>query len=461
MLPLTSLARPTDSINTGVAMPTSIFDVFFAPAGYTETLSYITSEGWNAYEQQQFNSVFRSIEDVANVRFFTTNTAAQAEYVVVLDTNEAAAYGDVLGYFYLPNGVSTPLSGVFNGGAWDRSAGGMLEQGGDGYQTILHELLHGLGLGHPHDTGGGTRIMNGVSSDFGDYGDYDLNQGVYTAMTYNTGHETGDSGDWNLNWGYEATPMALDIAVLQDLYGANTTHAGGNDTYTLPGSNVSGTHWESIWDTGGTDLIRFTGAGDATVDLRDATLEYEIGGGGYISSVEGVAGGFTIANGVVIENVQTGRGDDNIMGNDARNIIKTGAGDDIVYGGAGRDKIKGNGGRDELWGEEGRDKLVGGGGVDYLLGGAGNDVLKGGRGGDTFFFDSAGGNDKIKDFGRGNDTLMIDLAFWGSATSAQQLINLYADDSGADVIFDFGGGNTLTFEDVADAQSLVNDIFSY
>ena len=252
--------------------------------------------------------------------------------------------------------------------------------------------------------------------------------------------------------------MALDIAVLQELYGANTTHASGNNTYVMPRSNVSGTAWEAIWDTGGTDTIVFSGSTDATVDLRDATLEYEAGGGGFISSVTGVAGGFTIAHGVVIENATTGRGDDTITGNEARNIIKTGAGDDSVFGGAGRDKVKGNGGRDDLFGEAGRDKLVGGAGSDFLMGGTGNDKLKGGGGADIFVFDSAGGHDSVKDFGRGNDVLEISSVFWSGVSTAQQLVDRYADDSGDDVVFNFGTRDSLTIENVADAQSLVDHI---
>ncbi len=43
------------------------------------------------------------------------------------------------------------------------------------------------------------------------------------------------------------------------------------------------------------------GAARAVIDLRAATLRYEEGGGGFVSAVNGIAGGFTIAAGVVIE----------------------------------------------------------------------------------------------------------------------------------------------------------------
>ena len=47
--------------------------------------------------------------------------------------------------------------------------------------------MHGLGLAHPHDNGGGSLIFPGVTDAFGSYGDYNLNQEIYTIMSYNAG----------------------------------------------------------------------------------------------------------------------------------------------------------------------------------------------------------------------------------------------------------------------------------
>ena len=190
-----SLMRPTDSLNTGQGMNGNAFDVYFAPVGYTETSSYVTSDGWNSYEKQQFQSVFDRIEEVANVNFNITNFAFQAEYILVLTSSSVLGVG-TLGQSQLPNGITTPVHSWFNADMWDRFSGGDLEKGGYSYATMMHEMLHGMGLGHPHDTAGGTDILDGVTSDSGDFGDYGLNQGVYTTMSYNTGHETGVQGDW-------------------------------------------------------------------------------------------------------------------------------------------------------------------------------------------------------------------------------------------------------------------------
>ena len=138
-----------------------------------------------------------------------------------------------------------------------------------------------------------------MTSAFDDFGNFDLNQGIYTTMSYNRGLQTGEPGSgpgvFGNTWGVQSGPMALDIAVLQELYGANEDFNSGNDNYVLASRNAAGTYWTSIWDADGVDAIQHTGAGAATIDLRAATLEMEEGGGGFISSVNGIAGGFTLS----------------------------------------------------------------------------------------------------------------------------------------------------------------------
>ena len=58
-----------------------------------------------------------------------------------------------------------------------------------------------------------------------------------------------------------------------------------------------------------------------TIDLRPATLLVGPGGGGFISYVHGIFGGFTIANGVMIENALSGSGNDVVIGNSAANLV--------------------------------------------------------------------------------------------------------------------------------------------
>jgi serralysin len=54
---------------------------------------------------------------------------------------------------------------------------------------------------------------------------------------------TSNEPSKSMDWGYQKGPGAFDIAAVQALYGPNTRYHTGNDTYTLPIANISGTGW--------------------------------------------------------------------------------------------------------------------------------------------------------------------------------------------------------------------------
>jgi hypothetical protein len=284
----------------------------------------------------------------------------------------------------------------------------MLQQGGFSFVTLIHEFGHGMGLAHPHDTGGGSSIMpgvvtSGVPGDDGGAGTYLLNQGIFTMMSYNDGWERSPYGQAETNnegYGWLGSLMALDIAVIQDKYGVNEDWATGDDTYVLKDVNEWGvyidaatgqpaqhdatnattsrdgyyvgqsTFYSSIWDAGGVDQIIYSGTRNTNIDLRPATLGYEIGGGGWVSYATGIYGGFTIANGATIENARTDAGNDSLRGNGVNNRLESGAGNDIVY--------LQDGGDDIVVAGDGNDVLIFGAamtGLDQADGGAGNDQI--------------------------------------------------------------------------------------
>jgi serralysin len=236
------------------------------------------------------------------------------------------------------------------------------------FQTVMHEIGHGLGLAHPHDNGGTSDTYSGVTASTGSFGDFSQNQGIYTMMSYNNGWQTAPGGAM----GIEIAPMAFDIAVLQQKYGANWNYNTGNDTYTI--NDSGGGQLRCIWDANGNDTIAYNGNRDCRIDLNAASLAYGNDGGGAVSiagtttlnsnghpiSLSDAANnsnGFTIANGCWIENA-TG-----------------GTRDDILIGHLGANTLNGRGGNDALYGNDGNDTLIGGAGTaDYLDGGNGYDT---------------------------------------------------------------------------------------
>jgi Ca2+-binding RTX toxin-like protein len=86
------------------------------------------------------------------------------------------------------------------------------------------------------------------------------------------------------------------------------------------------------------------------------------------------------------------------------------------------------------------------------MGEAGNDILTGGAGRYTFVFNA--GADRITDFCIEVDKLVLDDALWSGTRSAARIIDDFAIVTDSDILFDFGGGNTLTLQDIGSAAGL-------
>lgn len=283
------------------------------------------SRAWSDAEKSAAMAAFASWEKVTNISFVMTTDRAQADIVQSLSPSE-----EFLGVADLPGG-NPPSTIQYSTAGTNFDT---ITLGGDTFQTMVHEIGHSIGLFHPHD---GT-LFPGVTGEQSS-GTFGLNQHIWTAMSYVAGYDLEPIT--TLDYGTNFTPMAFDIAAIQFLYGVKAAETGDN-TYMLPTENGLGTGWSAIWDTGGNDTISGVGATTAlTINLNDAPLT-GANAGGFVSWIAGIKGGFTIANGVLVENAIGGAGDDTLIGNALNNVLDGGLGNDTIDGRSGFDIVRMN-----------------------------------------------------------------------------------------------------------------------
>jgi len=243
-----------------------------------------------------------------------------------------------------------------------------LKQGENGFLTIAHELGHAMGLQHPFDS----PLVNTITDDT-----------YHSIMSYTSIND--NVANFSLHDStilFETkniTPdlySLYDVSALQAIYGANTSTATEDNIYKTEYTDYE---IQTIWDAGGRDKIDLSSTkGDSTIDLHGGTInsadQYSVNqiinmhqDAINKSSVDDwikkqILGlenshhlytgenNLTIAQGVIIEDISTGSGDDIITDNEVNNIISTGAGDDIIHiGSGGKDYVDGGIGTDFLY----------------------------------------------------------------------------------------------------------------
>jgi Ca2+-binding RTX toxin-like protein len=407
---------------------------------------------------------FRAIDSVSKLDFSKTTDLDEADQVIVSANDPDSEFE---GFFEFPgdyfrgppsNGDSWSF-GVFNSGfPYMLKAA---ETGGGEYAnwTVLHEIGHSLGLKHTHSESTGNALTV-----VGKYMDNER----YSVMSYNP----ASSGT---AYGHAVTFMALDVASIQAVYGAEA-YATGDSTYLLADAKTAdldlsegnveiGRAYYCIWDSAGVDEINYAGTSSSVmINLNDATLDtskiasdvkamiselkttafyrdlstalqQEIvdpwhHAGGFFTRVldlvsgtyKAAAGGYSIAHGVTIENAFGGSKADLLIGNEASNSL---------YGLSGNDTMLGSGGADYLLGGRGNDRIDGGKGSDYLTGDAGSD---------RFIFSNGYGKDVITDFTHQD---LIDLRDLTGFNSYSDLFKNHMKNSSGDVVITVGSDELI------------------
>lgn len=327
---------------------TSAFATWATDPNYSPLNEPALGFALNPMQQAAFRSALSTWSQVANLQF-----------VEVPDN--PGAVGDIrIAWTALPNPPSDAwtwqsddfwasasdiwLSDALMGGQPDSE----WQAGGFNYMALIHEVGHSLWLEHPFE---GSSPMPA---------NYDTNQ--YTVMSY-TEHPNylfvryhpavlEPDGSTTVSWDvvpiYPSTPMLLDIAAIQRLYGANMNWHTGDDVYAF---NPDTPFIMTLWDAGGVDTISASNfSTNCLIDLRE---------GHYSSlhifsdpSITGLANppvvpatpndydgtdNLAIAWGAVFENAVGGAGDDKLIGNGVANQLMGGGGTDILEGGQGID----------------------------------------------------------------------------------------------------------------------------
>ena len=384
----------------------------------------------DSVQQALVRTIFGWIATFTNLTFTELLAGQSGQSDLRFGMSDAAATA----YAYLPD--PDPRGGD----SWFNHSGGRFNApvaGTYGYVAFIHEIGHALGLKHPHDTDD-TGIATPTAFDSVEY----------SVMSYHSYVGSDLNGYTNGIYSYPQTPMMLDIAALQHLYGANFAATAGNDSYRwdpdsgqftingvsqpTPGFNRV---FQTIWDGGGEDVYDFSlYTNSLAVDLRpgewtttSAAQLANLGNGHFARG--------NIANALLYQG-------------DTRSLIEN------AIGGSADDTIIGNIANNKLWGGGGNDILDGGDGSDMLDGGTGSDAMTGGRGNDIYYVDDPG--DSVTELaGEGSDEIRTALASYSLAalgnvenlTAASDASHDLRGNSGDNVVTGAGGADFIFVQD--------------
>ena len=177
------------------------------------------------YYSKLINVTFTEAQDgsAGNINF-GTNDQAHVSAGYASPPNGSAAKDET--FLFLANDAAT------NGDAG-------VQTGGYGWETILHEIGHTLGLKHPgnYNAGGGGTP--------GPYLSATVDDRQHTIMSYKN-----DAASTGVN---PSTAMVYDIEALQYLYGANTSASTAtNGAFSFADGNQ---YLQTLWSANGTDTI--------------------------------------------------------------------------------------------------------------------------------------------------------------------------------------------------------------
>ncbi len=281
------------------------------------------------------------------------------------------------------------------------------EGNGTGFDVFRISLVAGAGADRMLGSDGNDTI-DGLAGDdilLGGFGNDSLVGGA-GADQINGGAGT-DTADYSAS----ATGVVVDLTA-----GTGTGGDAQGDTLTGVENIIGSSASDRLYGDGNANTLT-GGEGDDTLRGGAGADALNGGSGSDFANYQGSASGVTVnlatginsggdAQGDVltgIENLYGSSHDDQLTGNEARNIIGGELGNDTLNGNGGDDSLSGEAGDDTLNGGDGNDRLVGGDGTDILHGNADNDSIDAGAGNDLVTGDT--GNDTLTG-GAGDDQII-------------------------------------------------------
>jgi trimeric autotransporter adhesin len=323
--------------------------------------------GFYAFDAAQQNAVRAALAKFSGVLDLTFTEVAggtASDLCFILDDLTSAQRGAYAGYASPGTGEvhlnSSLYAELFSDGLGNFSPKNSLTEGDSGFEVVLHEVAHALGLKHPFEA---PLLPNSENSN------------ANTVMSYTRTVAP-------------ATQLALfDVAALQFLYGVAPNTRTDDGVYTLAQRYIS--------DAAGTDTLDASGeAQDVYINLTPGSWNHTgVGDPSILAD-----GQSFIGFGTQIENALGGAGNDSLVGNDLANTLSGGLGDDVLTGGKGDDLLLGEVGVDSYVFNEGD-------GQDTIVESGNNTaIVINGTAVDTAYY----ANGKLH-YGTQGDTVTVDL----------------------------------------------------
>ncbi len=312
-----------NTYNSGTAMPHGW------PTPATIYYSFDAGATLSASDESGFLRAMTLYEDIANISFATADATHPADLVITTNNADTADTS----YTVTAAGITTVATSATISidtqvaGWTDLSGLGTNDTsgyGGYGFLTVLHELGHAIGFGHP-----GPYNDGGVNADFLTSQIFYTDTRQYSVMSYIGGSQSGAVWTDGTTTIQPQTPMLYDIGAAQMIYGANTSVLAGNDTFGF-NSSFAANSALSVYNfaVNTVPVVTLYDAGqNNTLDLSGfSAASYVNLNPGAFSSADGLTGNIGIAEGTTITTAIGGAGNDSFVVNAQADTIDGGGG---------------------------------------------------------------------------------------------------------------------------------------